>query len=181
MEASIEIQAVRDEDHLRLLSIFYFISAGLSGLFALFPLLYAVMGLMFLSIPGKLQHAAGNPPPAVFGWVLFGFGIGLTILLLVFAAVKLPAGFACLFSLWPGSVACRSPTALCWEFSALSCLAVLRWPRFSRPPGTTESHGRLSGLNGPRSARPRSPGGQIRRGLWRIPGNTPCTNARLIA
>lgn len=94
MEASNEIQAVRDKDHLRLLSIFYFISAGLSGFFALFPLLYAVMGLMFLSIPGKLQHAAGNPPPAVFGWALFGFGIGLTILLLVFAAAKLLAGLA---------------------------------------------------------------------------------------
>ena len=94
MEASDEIQAIRDMDHLRLLSIFYFISAGLSGFFALFPLLYAVMGLMFLSLPGQLHHAADNPPPAMFGWLLFGFGIGFTILLLVFAAVKLLAGLA---------------------------------------------------------------------------------------
>ncbi len=94
MDASNEIQAVRDKDHLRLLSIFYFISAGLSGFFALFPLLYAVMGLAFLSIPDQLQHAADNPPPAMFGWILFGFGTGLTILLLIFAAAKLLAGFA---------------------------------------------------------------------------------------
>lgn len=94
MDVSNEIQTVRDKDHLRLLSIFYFISAGLSGFFALFPLLYAVMGLAFLSIPDRLQHAADNPPPAMFGWILFGFGIGLTILLLIFAVAKLLAGFA---------------------------------------------------------------------------------------
>ncbi len=89
-----EIQAVRDEDHLRLLSIFYFISAGLSGFFALFPLLYAVMGLVFLSIPDQLNHAADNPPPAMFGWILFGFGIGFTALVLIIAIVKLLAGLA---------------------------------------------------------------------------------------
>lgn len=94
MEAQDNAQSIRDEDHLRLLSIFYFISAGLSGFFALFPLLYALMGLMFLSIPDQLDHAVNNPPPATFGWILFGFGLGVTILLLVFAVVKLLAGFA---------------------------------------------------------------------------------------
>jgi len=94
MEVAEDVQAIRDGDHLRLLSIFYFISAGLSGFFALFPLLYAVMGLMFLSIPDQLHHAADSPPPALFGWLLFGIGIGLTILLLAFAVAKLLAGFA---------------------------------------------------------------------------------------
>lgn len=94
MEAQNNAQPIRDKEHLRLLSVFYFISAGLSAFFALFPLLYAVMGVVFLSIPNQIQHAGDNPPPAIFGWVLFGFGIGLTILFLAFAVVKLLAGFA---------------------------------------------------------------------------------------
>jgi hypothetical protein len=94
MEATENVQGVRDEDHLKLLSIFYFISAGLSGFFALFPLVYAVMGVIFLSMPESFRQGAGNPPPAVFGWVLFGFGIGFTLLLLAFAVAKLLAGFA---------------------------------------------------------------------------------------
>ena len=94
MEVSHEIQAIRDNDHLGLLSVFYFISAGLSGFFALFPLLYAVMGLVFLSTPDSLHEGTANLPPATFGWILFGFGIGFTVLLLAFAIVKLLAGFA---------------------------------------------------------------------------------------
>lgn len=94
MEASDSAQAIRDEEHLKLLSIFYFISGGLSGFFALFPLAYAVMGVIFLSMPESFRQGAGNPPPAVFGWILFGFGIGFTLLLLALAIAKLLAGFA---------------------------------------------------------------------------------------
>ncbi len=94
MEAPDNVQAIHDADHLRLLSIFYFISAGVSGFFALFPLVYAVMGIIFLSMPQSLQHGADNPPPALFGWILFGVGIGFTLLLIAFAVAKLFAGLA---------------------------------------------------------------------------------------
>jgi len=51
-------QRVRDEEHLRLLGIFYYILGGISALFALFPLIYVFLGLFVSMMPETRGGAA---------------------------------------------------------------------------------------------------------------------------
>ena len=83
-----------DAEHLRLLSIFHYVVAGLAGLFSFFPLLYAGMGGLFL---WAAQHPSFNqnnqPPPPVLGWIfiglgMFGFLIGLTMAIFILLASR---------------------------------------------------------------------------------------------
>ena len=50
-----ELQKIMDEEHLRLLSLFYYISAGVAAFFAFFPAIYIVMGLVFIFIGHKSE------------------------------------------------------------------------------------------------------------------------------
>ncbi len=57
-------QAILDKEHLRLLSFFYYISAGITALFACIPILHMLLGIMFI-FAGKTLEAsiASEPPP----------------------------------------------------------------------------------------------------------------------
>jgi hypothetical protein len=57
----------KDEEHLRLLSIFHYIVGGLAGLFALFPVIHLVIGLVFILAPEAVE-SKGEAPPALVGW-----------------------------------------------------------------------------------------------------------------
>lgn len=57
----------QDEEHLKLLSIFHYVVGGLAGLFAMFPILHLVIGLVIILAPGKFE-GKGEPPPAFIGW-----------------------------------------------------------------------------------------------------------------
>ncbi len=68
-----------DVEHLNLLSVFYYIFAGLTAFGSLFSLIYVALGVAIAS--GAMEDMNnGNPgeaPPEVMGWFLVG--IGLTI------------------------------------------------------------------------------------------------------
>ena len=64
----------RDEEHLRLLSIFHYVVGGLAALFALFPIIHLVLGLFMIFAPDKFA-GHGNPPPAFLGWFFVIFAI----------------------------------------------------------------------------------------------------------
>jgi hypothetical protein len=49
-----------DLEHLKLLSIFHYVLAGITGLFACFPVLHLAIGIMFLVAPEKFDGDAGN-------------------------------------------------------------------------------------------------------------------------
>jgi hypothetical protein len=52
----------RDVEHLRLLSIFHYVVAGIGALFACFPVFHLVLGLVMLFAPQILEHGPrGNP------------------------------------------------------------------------------------------------------------------------
>jgi len=57
----------KDEEHLRLLSIFHYVVGGLAGLFALFPVIHLVIGLVFILAPEAVE-SKGEAPPALVGW-----------------------------------------------------------------------------------------------------------------
>ena len=76
-------------DDLRLLSIFHYVLAGLTALFAVFPLLYVGLGAAFLS--GAFEGER-NPPPAFLGWFMIGLGLFLLLFVLGYAIALVFAG-----------------------------------------------------------------------------------------
>src|SRR5947209_2901347 len=81
----------QDAEHLRLLSIFHYVVAGLAAFFSFFPLLYTTVGVVFIFAS---RHGTAKPgeelPPEFLGWifavigmVLFAIGIAMAILILI--------------------------------------------------------------------------------------------------
>ena len=81
----------RDEEQLRLLSIFHYVASGLAALFACFPVFHLTIGLVLVFAP---QAFAGNgqPPPAFLGWFFVIFAATFMLLGWTFAAFILTAG-----------------------------------------------------------------------------------------
>lgn len=82
-----------DEDHLNLLSIFYFVSAGLSffGILILF-VDYLFLGFFF-SNPGFFgPQRGGRPPEAVMGMILLLY-LFIGVFLVVLAILNVMTGF----------------------------------------------------------------------------------------
>lgn len=105
-------QETRDNDrqHLQLLSIFYYVFAGLIGLFSLLFLVYIVFGVVFLAVPEIAKEDAAK----TVGWVFIFVGILFSVIgwtavgLLIttgryltknknYTLCLVVAGFACLF------------------------------------------------------------------------------------
>jgi hypothetical protein len=81
----------QDAEHLRLLSIFHYIVGGLAALFSLFPLLYTIVGAIFVArhgTPGPGEEA----PPEFIGWILAVIGSLLFSLGTAIAICTLIAG-----------------------------------------------------------------------------------------
>jgi hypothetical protein len=77
----------QDEEHLRLLSIFHYVVAGMVALFSLFPVIHLVIGIMTVINPAFL--GPGAPPPPFVGWLFIGIGLfgilfGETMAVLIF-------------------------------------------------------------------------------------------------
>ncbi len=80
----------KDREHLKLLSIFHYVVAGLTALFACFPIIHLIIGLAFVLNPGTFE-AEGDMPPAFFGWFFVIFPalfilMGWAMAVLIFAA-----------------------------------------------------------------------------------------------
>ena len=82
----------QDEQHLKLLSIFHYVLAGLAALISLFPVIHLALGIMMVVIHG--HHGPGTPEPEFVGWLFIGFAIlfilcGLTFSAFVFLNARL--------------------------------------------------------------------------------------------
>ena len=76
----------QDEEHLKLLSTFHYILAGMTGLFALFPIFHLIAGLVM--IVASSTYTGNGPSPAIVGWIFVVFailfiGLGLTMAVLI--------------------------------------------------------------------------------------------------
>ena len=82
---------MQGEEHLKLLSIFHYVVAGLAGLFALFPVFHLVIGLVFVLAPDKFAGKEA-PPAALIGWFFVIFAVVFITVGLVFAGFVFTAG-----------------------------------------------------------------------------------------
>ncbi len=118
MSEEINRQSIIDEEHLKLLSLGYMISAGTTAFFSLFGLMYvvmgSVMGFMFSHMPANANRA-NQPSPAFIGWIFGAIGFAFMIGFGAIALLKLRAGF---------SLRRRTSRTFCMVVAAISCLEV---------------------------------------------------------
>ena len=62
----------RDGEHLRLLSIFHYVAAGICGFFSCFGFIHIAMGLVFIIAPETFEGP--EQPPPFFGWIFVAAG-----------------------------------------------------------------------------------------------------------
>ncbi len=101
----------QDEEHLKLLSILYYVWGGLIGFFACFGIIYVVAGgaLIFAS------SLAPNGPPAAVGAVFAVFGILFVLLMGAIGGL----------TIWTGrNLAQRKRYTFCFVMACISCLSV---------------------------------------------------------
>jgi hypothetical protein len=111
-------QSIIDEEHLKLLCLGYMISAATTAFFSIFGLMYAVMGIVMSKLTSSQQGAgtsATQAPPAFFGRVITGIGIGIFLVMVILAAAKLRTAFC---------IKHRRSRTFCMIVAGFSCLAI---------------------------------------------------------
>ncbi len=112
--ASPRPQQILDNEHLRLLSIFYYVKGGISALFACIPIIHVVLGLVFILAPQIFGHG-NDQPPAFLGWLFVILGSFLIFLGWTFAALVVIAG---------SCIARRKHYTFCFVVACLESLSV---------------------------------------------------------
>src|ERR1700722_4551775 len=103
----------RDAEHLKLLSIFFYIKGAVAALFSCIFIIYIVMGGIFTMIP--TPHNGNNAPPAAVGLLFVGVGSVLLLAGWTIAAVTIYAG-RCL--------ACREHRFFCMVVAGVNCIFI---------------------------------------------------------
>lgn len=115
MSDEINRASIIDEEHLKLLSLGYKISAGAAGMFALFGLFYVGMGAMMGAMLSRMPatERAQQPPPALVGWIFAGIGVAFFLIFGTIALLKLRTAY-CLKR--------RTSRTFCMVVAAIGCL-----------------------------------------------------------
>lgn len=104
----------RDQEHLRLLTMCYYILAGSTALFSLFALIYVAFGMLIAS--GILpQNQTQHGDPRVVGYVFTAIGA---------AVFLLGMGIAVLYYSVARGLRNRRWRILCYIMAGLSCLYI---------------------------------------------------------
>ena len=81
----------QDLQHLKLLSIFYYVVGGVLAFFSCFALIYLVMGVVFITAPPP--PGGGAPRPPALGWFFVIFSGAALLLGWTWAACLMIAGW----------------------------------------------------------------------------------------
>jgi hypothetical protein len=110
-----ERQKIIDEEHLKMLSIFYYVLGGVSALLACIPIIHVTIGLFLITLSSSAHSAPGGRPPVIIG-LLFVI-IGGTVMLLgwTLAALKIYAGYC---------ISKRKKRIFCLVIAVISCLGI---------------------------------------------------------
>ena len=107
-------QRIRDEEHVKLLGIFYCISGGLTALFGLFPLIYVFLGAMLAIMP-EIDDAEGQAAARLMGAMFTTMGFGFFLVAQAFAGLKIFAGLSLLR---------RRRRIACLVIAGIACLGI---------------------------------------------------------
>jgi hypothetical protein len=106
--------AILDDEHLRLLSIGYYISGGLSLLFALIGFLYmAVIGIFIFGMSRSPIFTTGEPPPQFVGYVFAIIGFAFLLFVIFMSILKFVSG---------SHLKKRKSRILCMIVAGVNCL-----------------------------------------------------------
>ncbi len=99
-----------DEEHLKLLSIFHYVVAGITALFSMFPILHLVVGIVMLNEP---KQGGVNGPPAAFA-----------IMFIIMALTFICLGLACALCIFLAGrfLSQRKNRVFCMVVAGLSCV-----------------------------------------------------------
>ena len=103
----------KDQEHLKLLSIFHYIIGVIVALFACIPIIHFIIGVIFIISPESVVDKAGKLPPVFFGWLFAVIGGMMVFLGWIFAICLICAG---------RFLARRRHYLFCLIVAALSCL-----------------------------------------------------------
>lgn len=101
-----------DTQQLRLLSILHYVLGGMTALFACFPLIHVIMGIVIVSGQWGGRPPADPVPATMFGWLFIAMGSFLILcgwtlaIFILFAAYKLARRRSWLFCIVIASVEC---------------------------------------------------------------------------
>jgi len=103
-------QPNRDDEHLRLLSIFHYVLGGIVGFLACMPCIHVAVGV--LMVTGTMSSGGSGPPPA-FGWIFVIMGSVFILLGWTLAILLLIAA---------GRLRKRCGWTFCFVVACISCL-----------------------------------------------------------
>src|SRR5436189_220540 len=103
-----------DTEHLRLLSVFHYVWAGISALCACFPIIHFAVGLGIIVAP-KAFSSSSDTPPQFIGWLFVIFASVIILMGWTMAGLTAFAG-KCL--------ATRKRHTFCIVVAAINCLSV---------------------------------------------------------
>jgi len=106
------LQETAEAEHLRLLSIFHYVVAGMAALFACFPLIHLALGLFMVIAPEKFGPPK-DQPPAFIGWFFVAFAGFFILAGWTFAALVLTAG---------RFIARRKHYTFCFVMACIECM-----------------------------------------------------------
>ena len=107
-------QGIRDEEHLSLLRIAYFVFGGTRVFFSLFGVMYMVIGVVFaFTIPTGPMKPGEAPPPEFVRWIFLIIGTG------IFSVMATLATLDFLVAVRLGQ---RRSRTLCLVAAALGCI-----------------------------------------------------------
>ena len=106
------VQEQTDIQHLKLLSIFHYVVAGVAALIACIPFLHLAMGIFVIVAPQKMG-AQGEQAPAFMGWFLIGVAAFFILAGWIFAILVLIAG---------RSIARRKHYTFCFVMACVECI-----------------------------------------------------------
>lgn len=89
----LERQAIVDEEHLRLLPVFYWVLGAMDVFFSLYGLIYVAFAAIFAFAPFESSSTVSGPPPAFIGWFFFIFGAAFMLVFGISAGLKIATGF----------------------------------------------------------------------------------------
>ena len=108
-------QSIIDEEHLKLLSLGYMVSAGVTAFFSFFGFIYVFIGIVMSKAIPQTAAKASEQPPAFLGLVFVCIGLAIFIFMISLAVAKFFAALC---------IKRRKSRMFCMIVAGISCLGI---------------------------------------------------------